>query len=480
MSSSKIGQSVATLAIVIIAAVLYQRDSLSHQPSSLELPVIALNEVEDASTSKGKCTCEHAEVLENAKPLLNILDRLVKLPQLRFFRVRLDDECPYWAAHALCMSADNPCQVCTCDEQDVPRTLIPHIAHEPSSSPTATKDDDGDCLSPRRDTDSSREFSHMEAKANDVGDVIHSSSHPSAVDHLSSSASIDEEGEVIVDLVMNPEGNTYYLGEMANKVWDAIYSENCVQLYRHQEERPTSASSSSSLPTSCSELHLLHRLISGLHTSISTHISVNYFKQKCAEGFDIVRNVTFPLFDVNEEEFHRRVLDHPDRVENLLFLHRFVLRAVSKVAATFGETSLCVAPDGGRFYTANSANDAELCDTLQALFQTSLLCSSPSHSFHEGEFFSTDAGKSFFLPQVERTLRNVTSLMDCLTCEKCRLWGKLQLTGLAAAVRLVFGVGPDTAGVHQQLLSTREEVALIQLLRQLTLSVTEVTRRLSV
>lgn len=33
-----------------------------------------------------------------------------------------------------------------------------------------------------------------------------------------------------------------------------------------------------------------------------------------------------------------------------------------------------------------------------------------------------------------------SSLMDCVGCEKCRLWGKLQVFGLGAALNILFSV----------------------------------------
>ena len=34
--------------------------------------------------------------------------------------------------------------------------------------------------------------------------------------------------------------------------------------------------------------------------------------------------------------------------------------------------------------------------------------------------------------------RNVSRIMDCVGCDKCRLWGKVQITGLAAAMKILF------------------------------------------
>ena len=34
--------------------------------------------------------------------------------------------------------------------------------------------------------------------------------------------------------------------------------------------------------------------------------------------------------------------------------------------------------------------------------------------------------------------RNVSRIMDCVGCDKCRLWGKVQTTGVATAMKVLF------------------------------------------
>jgi len=33
-----------------------------------------------------------------------------------------------------------------------------------------------------------------------------------------------------------------------------------------------------------------------------------------------------------------------------------------------------------------------------------------------------------------------SAMMDCIGCEKCRLWGKLQVLGLGTALKILFSV----------------------------------------
>jgi hypothetical protein len=63
--------------------------------------------------------------------------------------------------------------------------------------------------------------------------------------------------------------------------------------------------------------------------------------------------------------------------------------------------------------------------------------------------------------QLERHFRNITALMDCVGCEKCRLWGKLQISGLGTALKILFGGdGLD--------LQRNEVITLVNLLSRLS------------
>ncbi|RRT56676.1 hypothetical protein B296_00005103 [Ensete ventricosum] len=44
---------------------------------------------------------------------------------------------------------------------------------------------------------------------------------------------------------------------------------------------------------------------------------------------------------------------------------------------------------------------------------------------------------------------NCSALMDCVGCEKCRLWGKLQVLGLGTALKILFSVDNDNL-INQQ------------------------------
>mmetsp|Transcript_20462 Transcript_20462/g.62291 ORF Transcript_20462/g.62291 Transcript_20462/m.62291 type:complete len:117 (+) Transcript_20462:1544-1894(+) len=56
--------------------------------------------------------------------------------------------------------------------------------------------------------------------------------------------------------------------------------------------------------------------------------------------------------------------------------------------------------------------------------------------------------------------------MDCVGCEKCRLWGKLQIMGIGTAFKVLFADDPAAVELHRN-----EIIALINLAHQVAKSV---------
>ena len=74
--------------------------------------------------------------------------------------------------------------------------------------------------------------------------------------------------------------------------------------------------------------------------------------------------------------------------------------------------------------------------------------------------------------------------MDCVGCEKCKLWGKLQLLGVATALKVLVSDARADGGVgdasplrpHALVLERNEVVALVNLFDRLARSVATVAR----
>lgn len=57
-------------------------------------------------------------------------------------------------------------------------------------------------------------------------------------------------------------------------------------------------------------------------------------------------------------------------------------------------------------------------------------------------YYYIDVWGVFFLQilkeEFKQHFRNVSRIMDCVGCDKCRLWGKVQTTGLGTALKILF------------------------------------------
>ncbi len=47
--------------------------------------------------------------------------------------------------------------------------------------------------------------------------------------------------------------------------------------------------------------------------------------------------------------------------------------------------------------------------------------------------------------QFKEHFRNISAILDCVACEKCRLWGKLQINGLGTALKVLFELNDKDA-----------------------------------
>jgi hypothetical protein len=114
----------------------------------------------------------------------------------------------------------------------------------------------------------------------------------------------NEADYIIVNLTENTEAYTAYEG---GPIWQAIYNENCNCADGLVQQEQT-----------CSERSLLYQLMSGLHTSINTHVS-HGFEDKNGNQYS---NMTY---------FNERIGQFEDRIKNLHLIYAVVLKAVSMI-----------------------------------------------------------------------------------------------------------------------------------------------------
>lgn len=367
------------------------------------------------------------------------------------------------------------CAVCVCDDNEVPSSWMSYGTAQLKSERLITESYGSDPLGqvvlstnghPALNLSSHDKFHYInKAQKSSSGLFQHlfkTEDCENFMEWTDISSPIAEKG-VYVNLQQNPERYTGYRGEAAHRVWTAIKDGNYF----------------GSATDTCFERRVFYRLMSGLQSSITTHIAREYL-------FDDGR------WGPNHQLFSSRVGDYPERVHNMYFTFLFLLRATVK-----GEQYL------RRFHydTGNKSEDILTKELMYRLLQGAIVehgseteaCTVVSqqqqpqfvdavrecaNGFDESTLFqphdeSWGYGLDRFrheklaLKEDFRTkFRNISSLMDCVGCEKCRLWGKLQILGIGTAVKILL------TSQHEQLHLNRQEViALVNTLRQFAVSI---------
>ncbi|KAK2853663.1 hypothetical protein Q5P01_006324 [Channa striata] len=401
-------------------------------------PVVFLLLLQVSALADGRCFCQVTGELDdcacdvetidgfNNEQLFPKLQTLLESDYFRFYKVNLNKPCPFWTASSHCGLKD--CAVKPCSPNEVPEGIV-------SSSHNKYSEEANEKLSECE-------------KAQHLGAVDVSLSYETR-EALQNWNKYDEEAERFcvvddegspdsqyVDLLLNPERFTGYKGPEAWQIWNSIYEENCFKPYTiNRPLIPNSFHSSSGgeaktfyswLEGQCVEKRAFYRLVSGLHASINIHLSARYllddtwFQRKWGH---------------NVSEFRQRfdseltAGEGPKRLRNLYFLYLIELRALAKVLPFFQQPTF-------HLYTGRPKEDKKHKEQLLQILQ--LARSFPLH-FDETSLFSGENKEAANLREdIRLAFRNISKIMDCVGCFKCRLWGKLQTQGLGTALKILF------------------------------------------
>uniref|UniRef100_M4B6Y2 Endoplasmic reticulum oxidoreductin n=1 Tax=Hyaloperonospora arabidopsidis (strain Emoy2) TaxID=559515 RepID=M4B6Y2_HYAAE len=386
-----------------------------------------------------------------------LLDELSRLTFFRYFKVDLGKECPHlpWQDDGMCASID--CAVCECPSHEIPVPWSQLDQQEIQSR--RSKSSLGEAGKPCDEQTGESTLSKVERKNAVAGESFKAWEEVSSADVWAAQGE-EEETMTYINLLENPERYTGYSGVQAERIWKAIYEENCF-VPRNE----------SALDSMCLEERVYYRLISGLQASINTHIALTYkFGDKWGS---------------NPSLFVHRVGKHRDRLQNLYFAYLFVMRAIGKYR------HVLLAYD---YNTGNVADDLRVNEILRQLLlegsddaRTSGVscpvhaeCLSVLSGFDESTFFRVQADglsadqltlakreKEELEVQFREKFQNVSRIMDCVTCEKCRLWGKLHTMGLGTAIKIL--LAEDVSTIPE--LHRNELIALINVANNLSRSV---------
>lgn len=225
-----------------------------------------------------------------------------------------------------------------------------------------------------------------------------------------------------INLIKNPERNTGYNG---SHIWEAMYHENCFEVGKNIPRGRFGSENSM-----CYEERVLYRLLSGWHTSTTISIAKNFY----APGTR-VKGAWAP----NVDRYMESLGKHPERVKNLHFSFVVMLRAIKKAAPLLQNYPF---PTGAGLEAEKTRSlVGRLLDS-----QVLSLCSPLFEAFDETQLFKTlqdvderaaAEKRSLLKRQFKSTFKNITELVDCVTCQRCRLHAKVSSLGLGSALKIL-------------------------------------------
>ena len=345
--------------------------------------------------------------------------------------------------------------------------------------------------------------------------------------------------QTYVDLRRNPERFTGYSGYAARKVWESVYSENCLTVEeKTQLDRQTMLQQPLPSSETCTGIKVMYRVLSGMQASISTHLSFLYpaSLMPCPNGtseapptmlgggalFQEPLEQAPPAIDFKNEkfvpnvyEFDRRVFSKPLRLRNLYMLYVMLLEAVGHaepayrqlqfdsgteaqeiaqlydnlfervrmMRAVHGLEQIPTGECAGSAVVVDDVGTGALVDAAERQPRASASQEKKKKAEEnpaEGEFhverqwthWLVDRASILALHDTETRegirmrLFKISRLMDCVSCEKCRLWGKVQVTGIGAAFKILLADDPRTVK-----LSRTELVSLLNALNRYSHSI---------
>nr|CAG4636867.1 EOG090X03A4 [Ceriodaphnia reticulata] len=408
------------------------RTLLLHKNQLTTLPpqIVALKELMELKGNVDECECsvDFVDKFNNYR-IYPRLKSLLPKNYFRFFKVNLKKPCPFWPDDGGC--ASTACAVESCTEASIPKELLQSKSNKsnnygPANNPKLAKaQETGTCSE-----DNNEELGYLNTTLTKQMSEdlalwkVHDDSQHSFCD-------VDDDisqDSVFVDLLLNPERYTGYKGPSAQRIWKTIYEENCFKPKRGYGPYIDSTN----VGDLCLEKRAFYRALSGLHASINIHLCAQYLHGQGVPGMQ--------RWGINIEEFQVRFDpettngEGPKWLRNLYFLYLLELRAIAKAAPYLEQLP---------FYTGNETEDAEVNTAVYELLNQ---IKSFQYHFNESSMFTGGSKQARKLKEEFRHhFRNITRIMDCVGCEKCKVWGKLQTQGLGTALKILFSGSFDQA-----------------------------------
>ena len=241
---------------------------------------------------------------------------------------------------------------------------------------------------------------------------------------------IDPKDGAYINLLKNPEGYTGYRGA---HIWNAIFKENCF---------------SESYSNLCVEDKIFSNIFMGWLVNTNFQIGCNFRNRETNNTYINVSYVT------------KKYLYHKDKIDNLLFLYSLMIKAINKAVPLLLEYD---------YRSGNKTEDQMTYKYTKEIFRYELLNidlieESFQHIYSHFEKFTNSQKISELIIR----FRNISSIIDCVTCSKCRMHAKLEVFGIATMLKIIFTSSTEEL---KKSMSRNELVAFINLFAKLSKSV---------
>ncbi|KAJ3205993.1 hypothetical protein HDU82_004835 [Entophlyctis luteolus] len=271
--------------------------------SSVRAHIAALHDIAESCKPSGiiqDACCEYRTIESLNAEIAPFLDKLVTTSFFRYVKIDLNRGCSFWKEDHMCVQEG--CEVLPADEVSVRHVEIHINRHYQSELPESMRSTS--LSSVDYTTNDSSSFSLFARKCPTFNDHDFC-----ALDDAHSLAEVPH-----VNLLRNPERFTGYAGDSAARVWSAIYRENCFADF-------AASSLLGDGNAVCKEKRVFYRLVSGLHSSISSHICDQWLDQKTGKWL--------------------RLGQHPERIQNMYFTYVVLLRSITKIAPYLESNTWC-------------------------------------------------------------------------------------------------------------------------------------------
>ena len=244
---------------------------------------------------------------------------------------------------------------------------------------------------------------------------------------------IDPKDGTYINLLKNPEGYTGYKG---SHIWNAIFKENCFT------EKYSSL---------CVEDKIFSNIFTGWLSVTNFEIGCNFRNRNTKAKYVNITYVT------------SKFLYQKDKIDNLFFLYSLILKAANKAVPFLLEYD---------YSSGNNTEDKMTLSIIKEIFRHEL------KNFDEIEDTFKDAYVKFenfiysnMISELIIRFRNISSIIDCVTCSKCRMHAKLEVFGIATMLKIMFAKSNEEL---KESMSRNELVSFINLFAKLSKSVNNV------